>query len=77
MTQRAIDWGAPRPAEWPGPRERITARVSVDVAEALRAAAKREGVSFNTFLQRVLSQAVSPADPIIDGVWYDGYTPFT
>jgi hypothetical protein len=51
--------------------------VSVDVAEALRAAAKREGVSFNTFLQRVLSQAVSPADPIIDGVWYDGYTPFT
>ena len=76
MTQRAIDWGAPRPAEWPGPRERITARVSVDIAEALRSAAKREGVSFNTFLQRVLSEAVSPSDPIIDGVWYDGYTPF-
>lgn len=76
MTQRAIDWGAPRPADWPGPRERITARVAVDIADALRTAAKREGVSFNTFLQRVLSEAVAPSDPIIDGVSYDGYTPF-
>lgn len=76
MTQRAIDWGAPRPADWPGPRERVTARVSVDIAEALRMAARREGVSFNSFLQRVLSDAVMSEDPILEAAWYDDYTPF-
>ncbi|MDX1691837.1 MAG: hypothetical protein R3290_12540 [Acidimicrobiia bacterium] len=77
MTQRAIDWGVPKPADWPGPRERITARIPVDLAEALRARARREGVSFNTFLQRVFEEEIGVRqDPIPETLWYDGYNPF-
>ncbi len=39
-------------------------------------AARREGVSFNSFLQRVLSDAVMSEDPILEAAWYDDYTPF-
>ena len=77
MTQRAIDWGVPKPADWPGPRERVAARVPIDVAAALRNEARREGVSFNTFMQRVLADAVGLGeDPIPEAAWYDGYNPF-
>ncbi len=77
MTQRAIDWGAPRPAEWPGPRERVVARIPVDLVAALKARARIEGVSINTCLQRVLQDALAPeSDPILEGAWYDSYTPF-
>ena len=76
MTQRAIDWGAPR-TEWHGPKERVTARVSTVVAAALRTRARREGVSFNTLLQQLLSEAVAPEpDPIVETAWYDEYSPF-
>jgi hypothetical protein len=54
----AIDWGAPRPAEWPGPRETLNARVPVELVQALRRAARTEGVSLNTLVHRLLVKAL-------------------
>lgn len=54
----AIDWGAPRPAEWPGPRETLKARVPVELVQTLRRAARSEGVSFNTLVHRLLVKAL-------------------
>lgn len=57
-TRPAIDWGVPRPAEWPGPRETLNARVPAELVQALRRTARAEGVSFNTLVHRLLVKAL-------------------
>ena len=59
MTDRAIDWGTPRPAaEWAAARERLVARVPVEVARALRERARVEGVSLSVLVGRLLAASV-------------------
>jgi hypothetical protein len=59
MTDRAIDWGSPRPAaEWVAARERLVARVPVEVARALRERARVEGVSLSVLVGRLLSASL-------------------
>ena len=56
--QTIFDWGAPRPADWPGPKERIVARVPVYLANDLRRRADEEGISLTTLINRLLAGAV-------------------
>ncbi len=59
MTDRAIDWGSPRPAaEWVAARERLVARVPLEVARALRERARAEGVSLSVLVGRLLAAAI-------------------
>jgi hypothetical protein len=53
-----MDWGVPRPAEWLGPRETLSARVPVELVTTLRSLARSEGVSLNSLVHRLLSEAV-------------------
>ena len=59
MTVRAyVDWGEPRPAEWVGPRETMTARLPASVAEAVRDRARTQGVSVSVMMTRLLESAL-------------------
>jgi len=53
-----MDWGAPRPAEWLGPRETLSTRVPVELVMTLRSLARSEGISLNALVHRLLLQAV-------------------
>lgn len=53
-----MDWGAPRPAEWLGPRETLSARIPVELVARLRSLARSEGVSLNSLVYRLLTEAV-------------------
>jgi hypothetical protein len=59
MAHLAIDWGAPRPAEWTGPRERLVALLPADVAGALRSRARAEGLALSVYLGRLLTAALN------------------
>jgi hypothetical protein len=52
------DWGVPRPAEWLGPRETLSTRVPVELVMTLRSLARSEGVSLNSLVHRLLTEAV-------------------
>lgn len=54
-----VDWGDPRPAEWTGPRETLSARLPVDMVRALREQAHAEGLSVSALLHRLLDGAVN------------------
>ncbi len=53
-----MDWGAPRPAEWLGPRETLSTRVPVELVATLRSLARSQGVSLNSLVHRLLTEAV-------------------
>lgn len=53
-----MDWGVPRPAEWLGPRETLSARVPVELVMMLRSLARSEGISLNALVHRLLLQGV-------------------
>jgi hypothetical protein len=66
VTVRAyVDWGEPRPAEWVGPRETLTARLPASIAEAVRDRARNQGVSVSVMVTRLLESALDrrPAAP--------------
>jgi hypothetical protein len=58
MAHLAIDWGAPRPAEWAGPRERLVALLPADVAGTLRERARAEGLALSVYIGRLLAASV-------------------
>jgi hypothetical protein len=58
MAHLAVDWGAPRPAEWAGPRERLVALVPADVAGILRDRARAEGMALSVYMGRLLAAAL-------------------
>jgi hypothetical protein len=53
-----IDWGAPRPAGWYEPRERLVALVPAEVAGALRQRARAEGLALSVLVGRLLAGAL-------------------
>jgi hypothetical protein len=53
-----VDWGEPRPAEWAGESETLSARVPIDVGRAVRARARAEGVSVSVMVHRLLATAI-------------------
>jgi hypothetical protein len=54
-----VDWGEPRPAEWMGESETLSARVPIDVVRAVRARARSEGVSVSVMVHRLLNTAMN------------------
>jgi DNA-binding MarR family transcriptional regulator len=55
MTARAYaDWGDPRPAEWLGPREPLSARLPPDLVREIRERSRVEGISVSATVQRLL-----------------------
>ncbi|MBN2113029.1 MAG: hypothetical protein JW785_02760 [Acidimicrobiia bacterium] len=57
-TAAVIDWGAPRPAAWYEPRERLVALVPAEVAGALRQRARDEGLALSVLVGRLLAGAL-------------------
>jgi hypothetical protein len=57
------DWGAPRPAGWYEPRERLVALVPAEVAGALRQRARADGLALSVLVGRLLAGALDmPCD---------------
>ncbi|MBU1226335.1 MAG: BrnA antitoxin family protein [Actinobacteria bacterium] len=55
MTMRArIEWGDPRPPEWRGPCEPLSARLPPDLVRQVRVRARAQGVSVSQMVQRLL-----------------------
>lgn len=54
-----VDWGDPRPAEWTGPRETLSARLPVAMVRAVRDQARAEGVTVSILLHRLLDAAMN------------------
>jgi hypothetical protein len=55
---RNVDWGDPRPAEWPGPRETLTACLPAHLARTVRDRARSEGESVSVVMARLLENAL-------------------
>ena len=53
-----MDWGDPRPAEWVGESETLSARVPIDIARAVKMRARAEGVSVSVMVHRLLVTAM-------------------
>jgi len=55
MTMRAcVEWGDPRPADWRGPGEPLSARLPPDLVREVRARARSQGVSVSLMVLRLL-----------------------
>ncbi len=63
--QTAFDWGAPRPAEWAGPKERIVTRIPVHLADDLRRRAAMEGISLSMLVNRLLTSSVDAQEDVV------------
>lgn len=63
--QAAFDWGAPRPADWGGPRERIVTTVPLHVANDLRRRAADQGISVSMLVNRMLADAFEHDDVVV------------
>jgi hypothetical protein len=63
--QAASDWGAPRPPEWGGPKERLVTRIPVHLANDLRRLAAENGVPVSTLVNRLLSEALDIEDDVV------------
>jgi hypothetical protein len=63
--QAAFDWGAPRPAEWAGPKERLVTRVPVHLANDLRRMAAESGIPLSTLVNRLLAEALDIEDDVV------------
>jgi predicted DNA binding CopG/RHH family protein len=51
-------WGHPAPPDWMERRERLEARLPVDLVHRLRVRAQAEGLAFSEYLEHVLRGAV-------------------
>lgn len=56
---RNVDWGDPRPAEWPGPRETVTTCLPSQLAQTVRDRARAEGESLSVVVARLLETALT------------------
>ena len=55
MTARAYsDWGEPRPADWMGPGETLSARLPPDLVREVRERSRSQGVSVSVMVHRLL-----------------------
>lgn len=54
------DWGSPAPPDWMQRRERLEARLPVDLIRQVRARAGAEGMGMTEYLELVLREAVDP-----------------
>jgi hypothetical protein len=54
------DWGQPAPPDWRHRRERIEARLPVDLVRRLSSLAYAEGMSLSELIEYLLDEAVGP-----------------